>query len=46
MYACMPHLIITSNIKKMMIMMMTTTNRVAPAATGRTGEPAAALKIK
>ena len=40
------HLIITSNTKNMMIMIMTTTKRVAPADTGRTGEPTAALKIK
>ena len=48
MYACMSHLIITSNTKNMMMMIiiMTTTKRVAPAATGRTGEPTAALKIK
>ena len=40
MHACMPHLIITSNTTNMMIAMTTTSTIVAPAAIGRTDEPA------
>ena len=40
----MSHLIITSNTTNMMMVMTTRSIIVAPAATGRTGEPA--LKIE
>ena len=40
MRACMSHRIITSNTTNVMMMMTTMSTIVAPAATGRTGEPA------
>ena len=47
MHTCMSYLqIITNNTTNVTMIMTTTSTIVVPAATGRTDEPIAALKIK